>query len=156
MTGIAKRLPQLVTSTFGVLNLVFVVVGLYVSFQTLAHPGHLSNSQFSPFLVEVFYTMSAVNLLFLLVLALSGFLLLRTGIKAVKFANVVFLAEIVYLVGSLWPTRGPVGHSITGAYGIGNVAIMVQLVVGYPVVALIALNVARYRFKKRDNRVPDG
>jgi hypothetical protein len=87
--------------------------------------------------------MSVVNLVFILALALSGFLLLRTGVRAIIFANFVFGGEIVYFVASLWPSRGALGRSITEAYGIGNVGLIAQLVVGYPVIALIALNVAR-------------
>ena len=140
---------------FGVLNLVFAAVGLYMSVETFAHPGHLSDSQTSPFLVEAFYGMSALNLAFVLALAVSGFLLLRTGARAITFVNVVFVGEIVYFIASLWPVRGPLGHSMWEAYGIANVATTPQLIVGYPLIALIALNVARHHLRKRDSSIPD-
>ena len=133
---------------FGVLNLVFSAVGLWVALQTIAHPGHLLESRDSPFLVEAFYTMTALNLLFVLAIALSGVFLLIAGVRGIAFANVVFMAEVLYFVASLWPVSGQVGHSITEAYGIGNVAIMAQMVVGYPLVALVVLNLVRNRLRK--------
>ncbi len=150
-----ERIPQVTILTFGVLNLVFAAVGLYMSVETFAHPGHLSDSQTSPFLVEAFYGMSALNLAFVLALAVSGFLLLRTGARAITFVNVVFVGEMVYFIASLWPLRGPLGHSMWEAYGIANVATMPQLIVGYPLIALIALNVATHRLSRRGGRVPD-
>ena len=150
-----ERATQVTILIFGVLNLVFAAVGLYMSVETFAHPGHLSDSQTSPFLVEAFYGMSALNLAFVLALAVSGFLLLRTGARAITFVNVVFVGEMVYFIASLWPVRGPLGRSMWQAYGIANVATTPQLIVGYPLIALIALNVARHRLTKRDRRVPD-
>jgi hypothetical protein len=99
--------------------------------------------------------MSAINLVFVLALALSGLLLLRTGVRAITFANVVLGGEMVYFVASLLPIQGPLRLSIWEAYGIGNTPLAAQLIVGYPAIALIALNVARRRLRKRDNPVPD-
>ena len=64
-----ERATQVTILVFGVLNLLFAAVGLYMSVETFAHPGHLSDSQTSPFLVEAFYGMSALNLAFVLALA---------------------------------------------------------------------------------------
>ncbi len=99
--------------------------------------------------------MSALNLAFVLALAVSGFLLLRTGAGAITFVNAVFVGEIVYFIASLWPLRGPLGRSMWEAYGIANVAIMPQLIMGYPLIALIALNFAKHGLSRRDSRVPD-
>ena len=40
-----ERATQVTILIFGVLNLVFAAVGLYMSGETFAHPGHLSDNQ---------------------------------------------------------------------------------------------------------------
>src|SRR5919198_873096 len=86
-----------VLSTFGVLNLAFSFVGLYLVGQSLTSSYRLSNSQRAAYVVEVFYAMSLLNCLLLLALGAGGYLLLRRGIKAVAFCKLVFGAELVYV-----------------------------------------------------------
>jgi hypothetical protein len=92
--------------------------------------------------------MSVLNLLFVAALGVSGISLLIAGVNAIRFVNVVFVAEVLYFAISLWPFPGQVAHSIAEAYGIGNVGITPQMVVGYPLIALLVLNLARCRLRK--------
>jgi hypothetical protein len=146
--GISMKTGQHVVHVLGVFNLLFAGIGMWVTLQTLAHPGHLLNTQVSPFLLQAFYTMSVLNLLFVLAVGVSGIFLLLVGVKVIRVVNVVFIAEVSYFALSLCPFPGQLGHSITEAYGIGNVAIMAQMVVGYPLIALVVLNLVRPRLQK--------
>jgi hypothetical protein len=62
----------------------------------------------------------------------------------VKVCNILFVAEIVYFVCiSLWSNS-----SIAAATGVGNLGITVNLLTGYPIVALIGLNLENRRLRQ--------
>jgi hypothetical protein len=138
-----------VTTIIGILNLLFATVGIYVECQTFSSTQHIRNTEIAPFTIEVFDTMTAINLLLMVALALAGYFLLRLRSGAVTFCNLVFTAEILYVVLLMaLPFQGPVGQSISAAAGVGSVALMVQALVGYPLVGIVLLRFSQRRLRQ--------
>ena len=134
---------------FGVLNIVFSLLGAYVAIQTLSSVKFLSNTPDTPIVVQAFYLMTSINLLLLGALAIGGFLLLRSGAHAVEFCNIIFAVEIAYYIMTLlpWWRHGDLSRSLIAASGIGNVGIAPQEVTLYPIVGLVVLNVIRRKIR---------
>ena len=150
MTVITTAICRKTVALFGLLHILFSTFGLYVLLETIGSVGFLRDDQNAPFLVESFYTMIVINLLLVTALALAGYRLLVSGVAAITFSNLVSLSEIIYLL--LLPVLWFVPHlgsSIPSATGIGNVGIMVQGVVLYPLASLVALSFCRHRLRHR-------
>jgi hypothetical protein len=137
---------------FAIVNVLLVMFGLYLLVGTvLRHYGLPPNPSAPAYYHQAFYGRSIINLLFLLaLLAGSGFLwrLKRAGLT---ICNAVFALEILYFVGDalldiiLWMVGGKpalFAHGLAAAGGTGNMGIGPQLLTGYPIIALIALNIA--------------
>ena len=131
-----------IPKTFGALNLAFAAIGIFVELQSLRSTSHLANHEVTPFVLQAFYAMSAMNAVFMLALVLAGYRLLRYGATAIFICNLVFLAEIVYFVVTVipWGFHGGLARSIVAADGIGNMAMDAQEVVGYPLFGLVVLS----------------
>jgi hypothetical protein len=133
---------------FGVLHLLFGALGLYllsigvrlfVSSGALDRPVETSY----PYYREAFVLRASMNLVFMIVLVIAGFFLIQSRQRGVQLSNVLFIAMIVYFVD---PFSGFFGEafrrSMAVSAGIGDVGITWAMITGYPVVCLIALNVA--------------
>ena len=132
---------------FGTLHLVFSILGLYVILTTVRSVGFLHDDADVPLVVECFYAMTIINTLFIASLALAGYRLLRSGVAAIPFSNLVTVGEIVYffLLPVVWLVPN-LRTSVASATGIGNVGIMVQGVLLYPLASLVILTNYRGRF----------
>jgi hypothetical protein len=110
----------------------------------------------APFTNQVTIVMIVINGLFLAVLILSGIWLLRLRTNAVRMCNILFSAEVVYFIGVVFLWANFLGfpekvvRSIAAASGVGNIGIGWQLVIGYPVLSLVVLNIVRSKL----GRVP--
>jgi len=143
----------------GVANLLFGGLGLCLlgieqdSF--MRRPAHTPWD--SPYLVQAFYGMTSINLACLIVLIIAGACLLRLRRCGLLISNFLFGFEVIYFlfISFLWviPTSltGPsfVRNSIVAATGIGGVGITPQIVTGYPIIALVVLNVAYRGLSRR-------
>jgi len=92
--------------------------------------------------------MVATNFILLALLILGGIRLLQLKTQGVVVCNAVFVAEIVYFValGFLWSAVPPsLSMSVAAATGVGSMGLSPQLICGYPLVALVCLNLARQR-----------
>ena len=110
-----------------------------------------------PYIEQAFLVMTGINLLLLLVEALAGILLLRLRPTGIHISNVLFtlmilsfLAHPVLFVSG----RGPVRDSIAAAAGAGNIGIVFQLLIGYPVIALVVLNLLRRKLRPKPEGAP--
>ena len=147
----SRGLATIMIRVFGALGIVLSFTGLLLEGKTMVRIGFLSNSKEAPFTLLAFYTMSSINFLFMVLLALGGYLLIRYGTKAITFCSFILIGELVYLILiPVLPFTGPIGNSINVATGIGNVAIMAQAVIAYPIIALIGLTLSKRRLQTID------
>lgn len=136
---------------FGAASILLAIVGLFLEAKTITRIGFLGNTKEAPFVVLAFYIMSGINFLFMTLVATGGYLLLRYNRRGITFASTVLVSELAYLILlAILPFTGPVGDSINVATGIGNVAIMVQAVIAYPLIAPIGLTLCRLRLRRID------
>jgi hypothetical protein len=136
--------------TFGTVNLIFVALGLWaISYPVAAIAAErMTNSPDHPYFLRAFWTMTSMNLIFLAALGFTGVRLLQLRRSAVKACNILFVAEIVYFVCIPWGIfPRDIDLSIAAATGIGNMGIALNLFTGYPIFALIGLNLANRRFQ---------
>jgi hypothetical protein len=135
---------------FGIVNLIFVAIGLWAISYPIAAVAtdRIGNSPDNPYFLRAFWTMTSVNLVFLAVLGFTGVRLLQLRRIAVKVCNILFVAAIVYFLCIPWGIfPRDIDLSIAAATGVGNMGISVNLFTGYPIFALIGLNLANRRFQ---------
>ncbi|MGA8071963.1 MAG: hypothetical protein WB995_00725 [Candidatus Acidiferrales bacterium] len=143
--------PALIFRVFGVGNL--LLAGVAACLTLLAVGGlamsTLRNTPDAPYFLQVFATMTAINLTFEIMLAIAGVRLWQKRPEGVAICNVLFPVEVLYFLGvtvlsfPAFPKTSTM--SLAGATGIGNVSLVVQWITGYPIVALVVLNLVRRR-----------
>ena len=146
-----SKWPLFTLRAFAVTN--FLVAALGLSFLAISvhgvRAGAVGNTSTQPYFIPSFSTMTAINICFLGMLVVGSVCLLRAKMLGVALCNVVFAGEILYFIslGFLW---GPpfsrnvaMSMSIAGATGVGNMGLGAQLLCGYPLIALVGLNLAR-------------
>jgi len=92
--------------------------------------------------------MVATNSILLALLVFGGIRLWQLKTRGVVVCNGVFVAEILYFMalGFLWNAASPsLSMSVAAATGVGSMGLSPQLICGYPLVALVCLNLARLR-----------
>ena len=144
-----RRWPGGVLVGFGIANMLYALVGLYCAIPgLLVFYTRLEPDPQAPYIAQAFLTMTSINIVFLVCLVVTGLYLIRRTFRVILFCNVLFALEIVYFFGisMLWlhPHLGP---SIGAATGIGNMGIALQIMTGYPIIALIVLNIAGARHR---------
>jgi len=151
--------PAVTYRIFAIGNFLVVLIGLLFllptvwSIRTAAVENVPTNSHFATW----FWAMAFINLCFLALLVVGGIHLFRLRSSGVTICNVVFAAEIVYflIIGLLWfalPT--PISMGVAAASGVGNMGLGPQVISGYPLVALICLNLARRKRTKTHATAP--
>ncbi|MBZ5671402.1 MAG: hypothetical protein LAO04_16935 [Acidobacteriia bacterium] len=141
-----------VLRAFAIVNVLFATFGLYFLAKTVLivyvtghHPDDLA------YYPQAFYGRSIINLLFLLALLAGSAFLWRLQRRGLWICNIVFGGEILYFfatalfVFSSMFVRGKIaliGHSMAATDGTGDMGISAQLLTGYPIIALIVLNIA--------------
>lgn len=148
--------PSIAYRVFAVLNLIFAVVGLLFLLPDVwtVYNGALGNGPEAPYFLQAFWTMMVANICFLGLLAFGGVYLWRLNSLGVTICNITFVTEIVYFpsLGLLWapPIPKAISMSIAAATGVANVGISTHIFCGYPLIALICLNLARRRLGRSD------
>jgi hypothetical protein len=142
--------PSHVFRVFAIANFLLAGVGLlFLSSSVLAvGSGKIGNTSAHPYFLGAFWTMVATNFILLALLVLGGIRLLQLKAQGVVLCNGVFVAEIVYFIalGFLWGVPPPsLSVSVAAATGVGSMGLSPQLICGYPLVALVCLNLARPR-----------
>ena len=136
--------------SFGIANCLFGLSGTYLLVDGLRRANHFGPH---PYEAKAYYFYVAINALFLLAILLSGYWLILIRRRGAVFSNYVFSMEILFWVlSSLVPlklamsgnaTAVSVGMSFAAVGGIGNMGTALQFLTAYPLVALVALNLAR-------------
>ena len=145
---LAKWAP-FVLRGFGIANFIFASVGLFflVASVFAIREKAVGNTLEQPYFLLAFWTLTTVNLVLLTLLAFAGIKLLQLRTLGVVVCNAVFATEIAYFMtlGILWRAAPSpsVSMSIAAATGVGSMGLSPQLICGYPLVALIFLNLAR-------------
>ena len=137
---------------FGIANWFYGLTGSYLVVDGLWRGRHFGFGP-NPYQAEAYYFDVAINALFLFGIFLSGYWLILIRRRGAVLSNYVFSTEILFFVLSSWvslslamsrnATAASIGKSLGAVAGIGNMATGLQLLTGYPVIALVALNLAR-------------
>jgi len=127
-------------------NVLVVLVGLLFLIPTAfsVGVGAVENVPTNSHFASWFWAMALINLCFLSLLVVGGIYLFRLRPSGVTICNAVFVGEMSYFlaIGSLWSAL-PVSSGVAAATGVGNMGLSPQLISGYPLIALICLNLAR-------------
>ena len=136
---------------FAIGNALFVLVGLLFLIPTAfsVGVGAVENLPARSHFGTWFWAMVLSNLCFLSLLVAGAIRLFRLRPSGVTICNAAFVGEIFYFlaIGFLW-SRLPVSSGVGAATGVGNMGLSPQLICGYPLLALICLNLARRKRTK--------
>ena len=142
---------------FAVISLVYVIAGIYFLSLTVRETYLRGPDLTTPYYDQVFYARSAVNLLFLVGLLVGSVFLWRLRRRGLLICNVVFGGEILYLLLCngfeicAWLSGGTIGliaQAMGAAGGTGEMGTAAQMITGYPLIALLVLNLAYYRLRQ--------
>jgi hypothetical protein len=149
---------KILIRSFGVANCLLGLTGAWflIGTQWRVHVRHLWPD---PHDAGAYYFLVAVNALFLLAILLTGYWLILIRRRGVVFSNYVFSGEILFFVLSSAfglaldmsgnATAVSVGRSFGAMGGVGNMGIAPQILTAYPLIALIALNLARRHLDRK-------
>ena len=136
--------------SFGIANWFYAVTGAYFLVDGLRRVNHFGPN---PYEAKAYYFYVSINALFLFGLLLTGYWLILIRRRGVILSNYVFSMEILFFVLSSLvslrlamssnPRAVSVGMSLGAVAGIGNMGTALQLLTAYPLIALVALNLAR-------------
>jgi hypothetical protein len=145
------RWPSLVLRGFGIANFIFAGLGLLLLASSVfdIRQSAAANTPQYPYFLLAFWTMTAANLVLLALLIFGGIRLVQLNSSGVSVCNAAFAAEIAYfaMVGILWgaASHPSISKSVGAATGVGSIGLSPQMICGYPLIALIFLNLARQR-----------
>jgi hypothetical protein len=152
-----KHWSKLAVRFVGALNLAYGLLGAVFLIDTLVRTGpRIRNSSDFPYERVVFDLQTTVNAVFLLGLLLAGYWLLRICRRGAILSNLVLSLEILYfllsggaglfMLMSASPTAKSVALSMANPNGDAGIAL--QIITLYPVIALVVLNIARWRMNR--------
>lgn len=135
--------------SFGIANWFYGLTGAYFLVAGL----RFNHFGLNPYEAKAYYFYVSINALFLFAVLLTGYWLILIRRRGVVLSNYVFSMEILFFVLSSCvplyfamssnPRAVFVGMSLGAMAGIGNMGTNLQFLTGYPLIALIALNLAR-------------
>src|SRR5882762_162528 len=152
-------LPAVTYRIFAIGNFLVVLIGLLFLLPTVwsIRTGAVENVPTNSHFATWFWAMAFINLCFLALLVVGGIHLFRLRPSGVTICNAVFVGEIIYffVIGFLWSALPrPLSMGVAAATGVGNMGISPQVISGYPLVALICLNLARRKRTKAHATTP--
>ena len=143
---------RILIRSFGIANWFYGLTGSYFLVDGLWRVRHFGFGP-NPYEAEAYYFDVAINALFVFGIFLSGYWLILIRRRGAVLSNYIFFTEILVFVVSSWvslilvtsrnATAASIGKSFGAVGGIGNMGTVLQLLTGYPVIALVALNLAR-------------
>jgi hypothetical protein len=138
--------------SFGIANWFYGLTGSYFLIDGFWRVHDFRSNPY-PYEAKAYYLYVAIDALFLSAIFLAGYWLILIRRRGVVFSNYVFSMEILFFVLSSFvavelvmsgnATAVSVGMSLEAVGGIGNMGMAVQVLTGYPLIALVALNLAR-------------
>lgn len=103
-----------------------------------------------PFFNQFVITMEIFNLIFLVGLFATGWILVKGSVQIIMPCNILFILELIYFY-SIKIFSKIQGHqiteSLTMANGVGNMGLLFQMLPVYPIIALVLLNFANFKIK---------
>lgn len=142
---------------FGVAHLAFAFWGAYliwfVVLKVVKGDQLALTTDYKPDVFQAWIVMTSINVLYVAGLAIGGYLLLRKRTSGVLISNVLFVSLFAYMlgIGAIWALGGPFARVVSSASGIGNMGTTPLLMTGYPLVALIGLNLTRRKLRKLES-----
>ena len=116
-----------------------------------------------PYLLQMFYLFNALDFICLVFGLVSAVPLWRLKRRGLLLCNLLFGFELLYslanaflqlaFLGSSSQVLKGIAMSMAGATGIGGLGLALQYVTAYPVIALIALNVAYHKLQRTQTQV---
>ena len=144
--------------TIGTASVLLALLGGYAVIEAGPVLRRLRDSPAKPYVREAYCVMGLVDLCCLVTVAVGGVYLLRLRRAGLIISNVGFAIEIAWFLANglllplIWFIWGGRAHALTdsiaAASGIGSIGTTPQILTGYPVLALIFLNLARGGFRK--------
>ena len=141
---------RILIRSFGIVNWLYGLTGSYFLLDGLRRANRFGPNLYE---AEAYYFYVAMNALFLFVLFLAGYWLILIRRRGAILSNYVFSAEILFFVMSSFlslhlamssnPRTASVGMSLGATAGIGNMGTAPQILTAYPLIALVAVNLAR-------------
>lgn len=142
---------------FAILNVGLCLFGLWALIYGF-HETTKLNFPNQPYLPQVFYLFETIEFMCLIFGLVSAVPLWRLKRSGLLLCNLLFGFELLYVLGQAFLAlafigssnqvlRG-LGSSIAGATGIGGLGLALQDITAYPIIALIALNVAYHKLRK--------
>lgn len=134
-----------VIRTIGAISIALSTLGAYwlmtTAYNVLGRPCRLPDQ---PYFREVFGVMNSINAVLLVLMILTCIGLLRVRPSAIRAYTWLNVAICVYFFGvaTLWWIPGPLGMSIAGATGVGNMGIAPLILMPYPKVPFVSLLLA--------------
>jgi len=145
---------------FAIVNVLLVMFGLYLLVGTVLRDYGLPPDPTAPaYYHQAFYGKSIINLLFLIALLAGSRFLRRLERRGLWICNIVFTGEILYFLGTVafevfsgfaGGEIALIGFSMGAAGGTGDMGISPQTLTGYPIIALIVLNIAYRKLRRRE------
>ena len=163
--GAMENWPRAVLRIFGALHILMGIVGIArIGWGCLAYaPEILAPNPRYPYLIPFYYFFTIVGLSCLIFLIAAGLALCRLEKRARWLSNVVLGFELIFfwaeweaiivllpLLGESW--KG-IEDSFPMAAGVGGFD-QIQLLTGYPLIALIAINLAYRRLQTTPSAPP--
>jgi hypothetical protein len=156
--------------SFGIANWFYALTGAYFLVDGLwraHHSGFLGHSGRFPYEAKQYYFLVAINATFIFSIIIVGYWLFLIRKQGVVFSNYLFSVEIIFWVLNAIASlklsmfgnaaTAAFGMSLGAVQGIGNMGTNLQFVTAYPVIALVALNLAsRHLDRKGLWKVPQG
>jgi len=145
---------------FAIVNVLLVMFGLYFLVRTVLRVYTMgAHDDLLAYYAQAFYGRSIINLLFLLALLAGSAFLWRLQRRGLWICNIVFGGEILYLFATdlfivlsifVGGKIALIGDSMAASAGTGDMGINAQVLTGYPIIALIVLNIAYRKLHRRE------
>jgi hypothetical protein len=151
---VRKWNPRAVIRVFAILNVALCAFGLWAMTYGFARTASQVGAQYDPsepYVLQVFYVDNAVDFICLVFGLVSALPLWRLRRGGLILCNLLFGFELLFLftgaflamgMNSSHQVIGDLAWSVAGAAGIGHLGMTIQDVTLYPIIALIALNMA--------------
>lgn len=149
---------RILIRSFGIANWFYGLTGTYFLVDGLRRV-HQFGLGPRPYEAKAYYFLVTINAVFLVAIFLTGYWLVLIRRRGAVFSNYLFSTEILFFVlyslvefklgMSGNTTAASVGMSLAAVWGIGNMGTSLQLLTGYPLIALIALNLARRHLDRK-------
>jgi hypothetical protein len=156
------RIWQRLVQGIGVVSFALSVWGfywlVYVFRRELVRPLHMAEA---PFFRRAFFTMNAIDTVFLVAMMLTSVGLLLLKPSAMKVYTWLWVTLVVYefAVGMLWNIRGPIGTSIGAASGVGDIGlgplVFYPFPFVYPILSVGLVNLAARQLRLTTARLGD-